>query len=210
MRAAEAETPQGDGYITGLVSKKGKARFVGQTGDGQPFSVGGRLQRTRKLQVGIAVGKNPRDYLQGNLEFSTDANKTLRGELAWISNRTTTEYYRKNFTRNLQPMGARYRAKLGLFGEIGGDNVAKILLIGEDTVMIDSRNISLKARSDTFSAKDSGLAVKVNRRAGVFRGTFTQGGEKRRFGGVIVQSFSRGAGMLNLGGPVGAVEVSHP
>jgi hypothetical protein len=178
MRAAESETPQGDGFIVGRVSKKGRGRFIGQTGDGQAFSVGGRLQRTRKLQVGIAVGKNPRDYLQGNLEVLTDAYKTVRGDLTWISNRTTTEHYRKNFNRFIQPMGARYRGTLGLFGEIGGNNAAKIQLIGDNTVTIDSRNINLKAKRATFSAQDSDVAVKVDRHSGVFRGTFTLGGAK--------------------------------
>jgi hypothetical protein len=210
MRAAESETPQGDGYFTGTVTNKGQARFVGQTGDGQPFSIGGRLQRTRKLQIGISVGQSPRDYLQGHLEFTRDLNKTVRGELSWLSYRKTTEHYRKDFTRTLQPMGARYRPQLGLFGEIGGSNTAKVQLIGEDAVALETKGVTLKKKGGNLSAKDPTLTLKVNRKAGVFRGTSRSETSKRKFSGAVVQSFNRGGGNLSLGGPVGAVEVLPP
>lgn len=207
MRAAETETPQGDGFATGAVSKKGLARFSGRTGDGQPFSFGGRLQRTRKLQVGITVGSSPRDYLQGHLQFSKDLNKTVGGDLSWLSYRTATEHYRKNFTRRLQPMGARYRPGYGLFGETGRAHVAKVQLIGEDAASLGATDLTLQSRGASLGARNSSVAIQVSKRSGLFSGTMNGAEGKRRFTGAVVQPFNRGAGTLMLGGPVGAVEV---
>lgn len=215
IRTTAPDTPQGDGFLVGTVAKNGRARFTGRTGDGQTFTVGGRLQRNRQLQVGISTGKQPRDYIVGHLEFNRDETKSVGGSLGWLSYRSQKEYYARDFSRVAELKGAAYRkpkASMNLFGEAGGASELQVRLLDDSGApVIDSAVSVNKAGNASFSGNYS-LKLHLDRRSGLFRGTLKGNGisSKTTFMGALVQPLKRGQGHLLLNGPVGAVVLAAP
>jgi hypothetical protein len=211
-REVASETPRGDGFLIGSVSKKGRARFTGRTGDGQTFTVGGRLQRNRQLQVSTNAGGKPRDYIVGQLEFERDEIRSVGGSLGWISYRSAAEYYRQDFTRVAAPKGAAYRkSAANPFGERSASANLRVQFMNESGTQFTDSTVSLN-KAGRGSSPDSSFNLKLNRKSGLFRGTLRSGGAglSSRFMGALVQPLKQGQGHLMLGGPVGAVTVSAP
>ena len=214
-RVAAPDTPQGDGFLTGTVDKKGRARFTGRTGDGQTFTVGGRLQRNRQLQVGISTGKQPRDYIVGHLEFNRDETRSIGGSLGWLSYRSQKEYYARDFSRVAELKGAAYRkpkASMNLFGEAGGSSELQVKLLDEAGAPVINSAVSVNKSGNASLAGNYSLKLHLDRRSGLFRGTLKGTGisSKSTFMGALVQPLKRGQGHLLLNGPVGAVVLAAP
>lgn len=213
--SATTDTPQGDGFLIGSVDKKGRAKFSGRTGDGQAFSFSGRLQRNRKLQVGISIGKQPRDYVMGNFEFNRDATRSVGGSLDWFSFRSDKEYYRNDFTRTTEIAGAAYRkpdATQNPFGEIGASADLQLKLTDETQTTVLNSVVTLSKSGAAVLSGEHNLKFSLKRDSGLFSGALKQAGSRKAntFMGALVQPRKTGQGQVLLSGPVGAVTISAP
>lgn len=214
-RDVSSSGPRGDGFLIGRVKKNGRVQFTGRTGDGQTFSVGGRLQRNRKFQVSTSVGKEPRDYIVGQLEFNRDATNSVSGYLGWLSYRSQSEYYSQDFIRVTEPRGAAYRKPQkgeNHFGEASGASQLRLrLLDGDGGEMVSSLLMVNDAGKAALSGKNS-VKLTINRKSGLFRGTLTiaDSNAKSSFSGALVQPLKQGQGQLLLNGPVGGVIIGTP
>jgi hypothetical protein len=143
MRDLGTRTPQGDGFVTGRIAAGGRARFIGETGDGQPFALTGLLQRDLTLPVGLIIDRtgNSPDYLIGHLSFGTDGTGTVGGALDWRSQPGHHgEYYMQPFVRSSLPTGARYvppRLGTPVFNTSNGNTASLRLLDDLGTVLLN-------------------------------------------------------------------------
>jgi hypothetical protein len=205
-------TPQGDGFVIGWISAGGRARFIGETGDGQPFALTGLLQRELTLPVGLVLGRygNPTGYLTGYLSFGKDAGGTVIGALDWSSQPRLEDYYRRSFVRSSQPIGARYvpsRPDAPVFKTPNGNTVSLRLLDDVGKVLL---NRPLIFDHDDHANAEQSSHVVIDRSTGLFRGSalLPENTTRMKFHGVVVPSLNRGSGQLHLNGPIGAAELS--
>jgi hypothetical protein len=215
IAAATSETPQGDGFLIGKVGKTGRAKFVGRTGDGQTFTIGGRLQRNRKLSVAVSAGGQPRDYIVGQLEFTRDETKSVGGTLGWLSYRRQNEFYSQDFTRLSQPKGAAYRKPgkgTNAFGEIGLTTTLRLRLLDDTGASLIDLPVSVNASGNAQTAEGNPLAFHLDLKSGAFRGAIRLNAgispTPTKFRGAIVQSLKQGQGHVLLNGPVGAAMIT--
>ena len=199
--------------MIGKISKNGRARLTGRTGDGQVFSVGGRLQRNRQLEVGTRIGKQVPDYIVGKLDFARDEVNTVTGSIGWLSYRSPDDYYTNDFIRVVEPRGAAYKAPKSGMNPVGGGNGQTVhLAVSDDTgAPVFDSPLTLSNSGKATSSGDRRVTLKINRKSGLFSGTVENPGRaKSKFSGALVQPLTVGQGNVLMGGPVGKVVVSAP
>ena len=225
------DLPQGNGFVTGRVSRSGAVSFVGRIGDGQAFSFGSQLRRGGSAQFYVVAGDAPRDRLSGRLQFPADAGTEAAGNLVWFKAPRTTGFFQSGFTSELTVVGSRLDVSaadepiLDYTGETLGLEIAftdaenNALLdgllagLGEDALVFADpalalRAVSPRARAAAILPK---VEFKVSRARGLFSGTFrnpAEAGRVRSFGGVFLQHQNSGTGLFMLGGRTGTVTIT--
>jgi hypothetical protein len=200
--------------MIGKISKNGRARLTGRTGDGQVFSVGGRLQRNRQLEIAARIGRQVPDYIVGKLDFARDEVNTMTGSIGWLSYRSPSEYYTNDFIRVVEPRGAAYKApKPGTnpIGGAGNDQTVHLAVSDDAGAPVFDSTLTLNNSGKATSSGDRRVVLKINRTSGLFSGTIESAGRaKSKFSGALVQPLTVGQGNVLMGGPVGKVVVSAP
>lgn len=219
-----AEFPQGDGYATGSVSKKGSARFRGALADGTKFSYGNRLTKSNVFPFHVVTDKR-KGSVTGSLTFRDQAGTDFDAtDLVWFKPDTS---------------GSRKRAKSypsgwanGIFVDVAGsafdtqrrqpiltslpppdsDGNARVtftdgglpaggVIIG---VNIDDRN-----RIEIVTAGLDRLKLKVSSKTGLLTGEFTHPdtGRKTSLRGVVTQKTQRADGFFVSSEESGGLEL---
>lgn len=217
--------PQGNGYVTGRVLKRGQVVFTGKIGDGQAFSFGTQLRHDSSARFFVKAGEAPRDALNGQLHFPAAEANECTGQLVWYKAPRTTGFYQAGFTTTIQVSGSRFDAGpidetllqyTGAIAELGivfsdpsdNDLFAASLAGPTERSLSYVQNTALRA---TAAVRKPPVKLKVNRKRGIFTGTVRLPSEPTRavkFNGVLLQQQNKGAGLVQLGKQTGAVTLA--
>ena len=163
------DLPQGNGFVTGRVSRRGAVSFVGRIGDGQAFSFGSQLRRGGSAQFYVVAGTEPRDRLSGRLQFPADAGTEASGNFVWFKAPQTEGFFQSGFTSELTIVGSRLEVSdadqpiLDYTGETVGLDIS--FADGENNPLLDGLLAGLGENALEFQDPAPALALRAGNAA---------------------------------------------
>lgn len=204
-----AETPQGHGYGTAVVSREGKLRFTGRLGDGTVVSQGVSLAGDGAWPFYVAAYR-PLGSATGWVFFNgfAGAVTTLEGSLTWTKPAAASGrgLYPDGFLVELVPLIGSAYTRPGR-GEKVLDLTEATLTLGDGGTGAGPANHAALLGSNNRLAVDGG-AVSLDLATGLFGGTVRDAaGTLRRIRGALLQSEEAGFGLFIGAGQTGSVDL---
>ena len=180
-------TPQGSGFGTATVTRKGAIRFAGTLADGTVIMQGASLSPDGEWPFFIPLA-NGKGSISGILKFQ---DELLDGILAWFKPQTRTPLYPAAFTATVAVEGSRF---------VKNPTLPASALITFNGGGIAIPNLTVP-RSGTKKYFAPGFVLKLDAATGLLTGKFTAPGEMktRALGGVFLTKQQRGAGFFRGG-----------
>lgn len=210
-------TPQGHGFSTMKLSKRGALIVRGKTGDHQPFSSGAHMRSDRKIMLNARSGAGRRGSLYGIVGFDALQATSSEGSLHWSGPTRTAGAYQAGFSLTLNAEGKKFDSpapKADAFSFPANSlRMIKVTIhdhnggvIAEDTMTLDSHN-----RLDSGPGKAFRIRIRINRETGTFRGTLVRSESSSiRLSGIIQPGEGRGVGVVGATGFEAPVELTLP
>lgn len=194
-----ADIPDGEGYATLRVDRKGQGRLIGSLSDGRSFSVAGSFRPDGTMTI-YAPLYGGRGVLAGQMHFNDSALSDLEGQMLWVKP-PTSGIHPHAFRTDAPLLAGRYVPPgIGetVFEVAAGENNATLQLGAGDLEALVTQPVTLDATNRVRLSAPAlkGLRLKVNAAAGIFSGSFIHPatGASTRIGGVIFQKQNAGFG----------------
>ena len=215
--ASEA-VPQGTGYATLTVSKKGGAVIAGKLADGENFSLSGlivtgsggdQLAVNKSLRYSSVTPKGTKGLLSGTLTFVTKTGPcNLYGTLEWTKPPQTEGEYQAAFDTTLDVSGSLYTPPSKGSSVLPGFTAGTLELSDTSGFMLSGTTQLTPANKLAITDPQDGLKVTITNSTGIFKGSFEYppGKKRKDFTGVLYQDQFNGGGFFL--GPAGSGTVS--
>lgn len=201
---AASAFPQGDGWATATVSTAGLVKLKGALADGTAITYSGPLSLSNELPFYVQLYKKL-GSISGPVEFENLATTDLAGEnLYWFrpadsKSKVYPAGWPAGITTDL--IGSRFvkAAKTdtnSIFGFTGSGRLSFTQGLLAETI---EKGFSITAANKvTNEPADKTFALKVAGATGIFSGTFTPPGEKKKpaFKGVVLQKSGEASGFF--------------
>jgi len=175
---ADSSLPQGAGYATLTVSKKGGVIMAGALPDGEPFSTSGVIVTGTQFIVNNALSypsvtvKKAKGSLAGTLTFETlTGNSDFSGTLAWTKPPQSKGDYPAAIGTNLNVIGSLYTVRKG--GSVLPDFTTGTLELSDTSGFILTAISQLTSENKlVVTNPPDTLKVTITASTGVFKGSF--------------------------------------
>jgi hypothetical protein len=198
--------PMGSGYGTVKVDGNGVATFVGMMADGTKAVQKVALSRFGNWPFYLGLYKGGGSAL-GWLAVTND---DIGGLVSWIKPSMVCKYYTEGLTNEATVVGAAYRAPSP--SELQGGGVRRVDVICSGANLGEAiaaelmllPNGKMMTKGDTFN-------FGISPTTGLFKGTVMDSatGKPHSFGGVMLQKWNVGSGLVFGTNQVGLIEVSQ-
>jgi hypothetical protein len=199
--ANPSERPQGTGFGVMKVARKGAVRWIGRSGDNQPFSVGAKYNASRSVNVFARVSRSSSERIYG----------TLRSEgqswLQWYKPERPSGAYSSGFISNLQPVASRfepYGSAETMFDT--ATEVAPTLefkAYDHSGAVVASQSLQPGEKLDSGKETPGRVKLKINRKTGLFAGEIsksTTNPKREKVSGIILPNARMGSGVWRKSG----------
>ena len=198
--------PEGDGYGTVRVDRNGRATFIGMMADGTKATQKVALSRDGHWPFYLWLYKGGGSVL-GWLMIT---NEDVGGLVSWIKPAMACKYYASGLTNEAMAMGAAYVAPSSNEQQGGGVRRTQLTCSGANLSEVVTGELMLLPNGKMMTQGDGTLKIGISPSTGLFKGTVIDplSGEQRSFGGVVLQRFNSGAGMILGTNQIGRIEVT--
>lgn len=204
-----AERPQGTGFGIMKIARKGSVRWVGRTGDNQPFSVGAKYNASGSVHVLARVSRSGNERIYGTLRPEGASS------LTWYKPERHSSAYSSGFTSYLQPKGSRFES----YGsaETMFDTATEVsptlafTAYDHAGAIVTSKNLEPGSKLDSGKESSGRVKLKINRKSGLFTGEISSGGSKpkrEKVSGIILPNQRLGSGVWRKSGSDAKVTLS--
>jgi hypothetical protein len=192
-----SNSPAGDGYAAVKVDASGTLRLAGSLADGTPWTQVAKISDNGDwpLYTLLYAGKG---QVLGWQTFATPSpQSTLNGWFSWIKPAIrSTRFYQAGFVwLSTNVVGSAYDSKL--IPEPGFSSGTVILTGGNFTTNL-SGNVSIAPNNKVTASGGDPLSLTLNSAQGLFRGSFSPAGSRKRFtfSGALLQDRNSGSGFF--------------
>lgn len=188
----------GAGYGRAIVTARGDVRFSGFLADGQRATQGGALTFGHIWPCYLAPYRRIPGALAGEATFDPVAANNFTGALRWKVENVASGV----FSEDVALTGTFYfrpAPSVGVLTVTPHPANVQLTFSHRDTVADPADPLVTLDTANQFSGLPAGFALKLNTRTGLFSGQFPApvSGARQSFGGALLQSENRGAGLFD-------------
>jgi hypothetical protein len=192
--------PGGIGWASIEIDEDGSASIKGKLGDGRGYSAQSVVMQGAEGPILPIYTTAESSVIVGTLTLG----ETIGGTIDWFREESDATFYGDGFGTTIAATGGRYlppddgRRAL----EIGEDEVSDVTFSLSGGNLPSAISVSLRVSEDddveVLGDNFEDLKVEIDRRSGIFEGEFDHpdGGDRRRFTGVLLQQAGTGRGVF--------------